>query len=737
MSTSVIDNRPTVSLDEGIRLHQSGQLDQAETVYRALLAEWHHPDALHLLGVLMHQRGRGEQAAALIHEAIGLRPEEPAYHSNLAEVHRVACRFREAAAAARMALRLSADYPQAHNNLGLALMGLGEYEQAAQHFQEAIHLDQNDAPARINLGNALRELDRPQEALVAYREAVRCAPSYAQAHSNLGQALLELDKDRLDEAERHCRRAVELLPQFAEAHNNLGNVLREQGNLAEAMVCYQRAIRQNPSLAMAYNNMGQALQEDDKLLAAIAWYQQAVDLEPNNTRILCNLASAYEEQENHNAALQQYEKALQIDSECVLAHRGIGDVLRELDRVDEAVIHFRRALEQQPDFAPIHNQLGHALAELGQLDESLHYYRQALKIDPELAGAHANLALALRGDLPDDDVSAIRQLLADLPTVNPRRIDDRGATLHLALAQVLDGKGDYDAAAGHLRQGNLMRLRSLRRRGKEYDPDEHSRFVDQLLATFTPEWLSSVAGVGNDSPVPTFIIGMPRSGTTLTEQILASHPRVFGAGELRLTRESFESLPHVIGCNALPIECVPHLAGEMIRQVAQTHLDCLISRDNQAARVVDKMPDNYLYVGLIVTLFPRARIIHCRRDVRDVATSCWITNFAKIRWACDLEHIARRVLDYQRVMAHWRKVLPGRLLEIDYEETVADQEKISRQLIDWIGLEWDPACLAFHETHRPVRTASMTQVRQPIHSRSVARWKRYETALEPLLAMFD
>jgi hypothetical protein len=232
-----------------------------------------------------------------------------------------------------------------------------------------------------------------------------------------------------------------------------------------------------------------------------------------------------------------------------------------------------------------------------------------------------------------------------------------------------------------------------------------------------------------DSERPIFIVGLPRSGTTLTEQILASHAQVFGAGELRLAREDFEALAPQ---EDQALEALARLDLATARHIGAQHLERLRELNNDRPRVADKMPDNYLYLGLLATLFPRAKFIHCRRDLRDIAVSCWMTNFSSIRWANDPDHIAARFAEYHRIMDHWRRVLPVPVLEVDYEETVADLESVARRLVGWCGLEWEPGCLAFHQGKRPVRTASVTQVRQPIYRRSVARWKHYEQALPSL-----
>jgi hypothetical protein len=255
-----------------------------------------------------------------------------------------------------------------------------------------------------------------------------------------------------------------------------------------------------------------------------------------------------------------------------------------------------------------------------------------------------------------------------------------------------------------------------------------------MIAVCTPEFFERVRGFGLESELPVFIVGLPRSGTTLIEQILAGHSQVFGAGELKLAQDTMAALG---GDGIDSIEGLRRLDRPTAQRLASRHLERLRGLSGIALRIVDKMPDNYLYLGLLASLFPRAKFIHCRRDLRDVAVSCWLTHFREIRWTNDQEHIASRFHEYQRIMEHWRKVLPAPLLEVDYEQTVADLEGVARKLVDWCGLAWEPACLEFHQVKRPVRTVSAVQVRQPVYRTSVGRCKHYEQALASLFARLE
>jgi tetratricopeptide (TPR) repeat protein len=719
-------------LNMALNYHQRGLLEEAALVYQGLIdQDPNHGDALHLLGVVALQRGQPARAVEHIGRAICLNPCLAAAQANLGEAFRALGQHERAIACGRLALELRPDFPEAANNLGLAWLDLGKTDDAIAQFRAAIRLKPDFAMVHNNLGNALRIRGEKAHALDHFRRAIDCDPCLAEAHCNLGQLLLE-QYQRAD-ALVHCREAVRLRPDFPEARNNLGNVLREMGRLDEAKACYAEAIRLRDDLPITYNNMGQALQEEGQLDQALAWYDRALAHDPNSARIQSNLASLLAELDRHDDAVARYELALRLDPDYAEAKSGLAWVRHEQGQYSEALALYRRAVELRPDLAGGYCGLGTLLEELSEFPEAERCLREALRLDPSHSGALAQLATLLRGKLPAADQASMCRLMAD-----PNLPATKRSGLHYGLALVLDAKGAYSQAAEHLRHANALRLADWRQRGKpDYDPADHEQFVAGLTATCTPEFFERVAGFGLEIERPIFIVGLPRSGTTLTEQILANHSQVFGAGELALAHDGFTSLPEWMGRDASPLECLGQLDREIARLLANRHLDRLREQNAQAQHVADKMPDNYLYLGYLAVLFPNAKFIHCRRDLRDVGVSCWMTHFRQIRWACDLEHIASRFRTYQRLMEHWRQVLPVPVLEVDYEETVADLEGVARRLVAWCGLEWEPACLRFHEGRRPVRTASVMQVRQPIYTQAVARWKHYEQALAHLLAQLD
>ncbi|HTU20885.1 MAG TPA: tetratricopeptide repeat protein [Gemmataceae bacterium] len=722
-----------VDLLSGWQLHQAGRSADAARCYHTLLARQpDHAEALHLFGVLHYQNGYFARAVELIGRAVALRPETAAYHANLAEAQRALDHNEEAAESCRTALRLQPNYAEAANNLGLALQALGRHAEAIEQLHAALRARPGFAMAQNNLGDVLREQGRLDDALEAFRAAVALDPNLGMARANLGQLLI--DRGQVEEALPHCEEAVRLSPGLAAAHNNLGNAYRVLERWPEARRAYAEAVRLAPKLARAHANLGLALQHDDQPEQAVAALRRAVELAGNDdAEMWLALANAHADNWDFAAAIPCCERLLALKPNLAQSHVDLGWALQEVGRFAEAAASYRKALELQPDHFDTLLHQGGLHEELGALAEAEAVFRRAREVNPRAPAPLARLATLLKDKLPETERAVLAQWLDE-----PRLADGPRANLLFGMAQVHDACGEFAEAADCLARANALTLELRRKEGKKYNAAEHRRFVDRLLEGFTPELFGRLAGAGDPTRQPVFVVGMPRSGTTLVEQILASHSRVHGAGELRLGPDTFAALAVVTSQDDTLLMRLAALDAAAVHKLSQRHLAELaatLQRDRPGFapdRIVDKMPDNYLYLGLLALMFPRATLIHVRREPRDIAVSCWMTNFRSIRWANDFEHLAQRLCEQRRLTAHWQAVLPLPIHEVCYERLVDDFETEARRLVEACGLDWEPACLHFHQTARPVRTASVTQVRQPLYRKAVARWKHYETALADL-----
>lgn len=715
-------------LANALAIHQAGNLDAAAHLYRSILARQpENSDALHLLGVLHHQQGDHAGAVELISRAVALNPTASVFHANLAEAYRAQGQLERAVDCCRTALRLVPTSLDARYNLGLALQGLGRTREAAEQFQEALRLKPDWAPAHNNLGLLAREDGKLDEALSHFRRAVQADPAFAPAQTNLGQMLLDLGQP--SSAVAHCREAVRLQPRLAAAHHNLGNVLRALDQLAEARASYGEALRLSPGLGAALAHMGLVLHREGKLDEALTSLEQAVLQEPDRADYWEFLGTLRHDREEAEQARRCWERVLALAPERVDVRLSLSEVLVEQGHLDEATEQVRAALDQQPDFALAHVRAGELHEMRGELSEAEVSFRTAHRAEPAYAMPQARLATLLRGRLPDADRAELEARLED-----PELGSGWRARLLFGLAQVRDAQGNYAGATDCLHRANALVL-GLNQKTWAYDPAAHGRFVDRQLQVFDADFFTRTASAGLQTQRPVFIFGLPRSGTTLIEQVLASHSRVHGAGELLLGRRSFEAISDSLERPGTTTHGGDGPETAALRRLAEQHLGGLRSRDSgRAERIVDKMPENYLYLGVLAAMFPQAMFIHCRRDLRDVAVSCWMTDFDGIRWASRFEHIAHRFQQYRRLMDHWETVLPVTLHEVNYEETVTNLEAVARRLVTACGLEWQPACLEFHLGQRPVRTASVHQVRQPVYQKSVGRWKHYERDLSDLFA---
>ncbi len=506
------------------------------------------------------------------------------------------------------------------------------------------------------------------------------------------------------QAGRH-RDAIELLRKALDAqgphpvmHSTLAASYLAVGLTNEGVFHCREAVRLAPGSAQAQNQLGSALLSLHKPAEAVAYLREAIRLRPNSGELLNNL----------------------------------GIALRELHQGEEAIQCFTQSLRLNPNSLAARHNLGHTLESQGRIREAIRAFEEALRLAPNNTMTLTSLGRLVSDgfyQFPEEQIRHIQELAArtDLP------LEDRHR-LHQILAWVFDKAQDYQQAFTHCKRSSELRREADRRRGIVFDRAAHRQFIDRTIRVFTPEWFKTASAFGVQSELPIFIVGMMRSGTSLVEQILASHPRVYGAGELPDMGHLVAELPRILGTTEELSECFSRLDAATSTYVAEQYLRKLRSVGGQASRVVDKMPSNYLRLGLLAVLFPQARFIHCRRDPLDTCLSCYFQNFSGSHpYTLDLTDLGCYYRDYERLMAHWCQVLPVPVFQLAYEELTADLEGTSRRLLAFCGLDWDERCLRFHETQRIVRTSSLLQVRQPVYRSSVGKWRRYEAYLQPLI----
>jgi tetratricopeptide (TPR) repeat protein len=470
--------------------------------------------------------------------------------------------------------------------------------------------------------------------------------------------------------------------------------------------------------------LGTALQAQGRYDEAAARFREAICLDPNGAEAHFHLGNHLRARGQWSEAAGCYQQVIRLLPGFPLAHYNLGTAFVANRQPVQAMDCFRRALRLEPTLAPAHAALGDLLLEKGNREDAISHFREALRHDPACVPALVSVTWHGLYPLSKPQRNRMMALLAD-PHLQPYD----GARLHFGLANEHDRAGAYDEAFAHFRQANTLRRRVLREAGKVFDASWYHGWIDQIIATCDTAYFRRTLGIGRATERPVFIVGMPRSGTSLIEQILASHPDVFGAGERQEIGQMVAGL-----MSQAPGEEYPSLArqdGTMIGALADWYLQRIERLDKTAARVTDKTPNNFQFLGLIAALFPQARVIHCRRDPADVCFSCYIQDFKE--WTLDLEELASYYRDYERLMSHWQSVLPLALLEVAYEDMVDDPESVSRRLISFCGLNWDERCLAYDQNPRAVRTASILQVRRPVYKTSVGRWRRYAAHLRPLL----
>ena len=581
--------------------------------------------------------------------------------------------------AEKLSLEIIQDFPKhqfAWKVLGAVLGTTGRKSEAEAAYQTAVALSPQDAGAHNNLGNTLKALGRLDEAEASYNQAIALKPDFAEAHNNLGNTLKALG--RLDEAEASFNQAIALKPDFAVAYNNLGNTLKALGRLGEAEASYNQAIALKPDFAEAHNNLGSTLKVLGRLGEALASYNQAIALKPD----------------------------------FAVAHNNLGSTLKVLGRADEALASYNQAIALKPDYAVAHNNLGSTLKELGRADEALASYNQAIALKPDYAEAHRHLTLMKTYEVQDEQYSKMEELYLD-----ENLSEEQRCHINFGLAKVCEDLGNFEQAFAHYTEGNGLRKKLLK-----YDINQDVELFKQLKSSYPkieknllePDTLSK-------NLMPIFIIGMPRSGTTLVEQIISSHLQVTGAGELKFAKQF----------GAAIATGITEVNNQSLLDFRHNYLSKLQNVSNGNLIVTDKMPQNFRYIGLLAVAFPEAKIIHVKRNP---AAVCW-ANYKRyfvsknIGYCYAIDDVISYHKLYENLMDFWTSTLSKRIYNLDYEQLTVNQETETRQLIEYLGLDWDENCLSPQNNPRRVATASNLQVRQKVYQGSSEQWKKFQPFL--------
>lgn len=566
-----------------------------------------------------------------------------------------------------------------------ALLAQGQLAEAVHSLRHAIAHQPQQPEAHYLLGNALGAQDQLDEAANCFRRALELQPDFIDAHARLGHTLMALGQ--ADAAETHFLRVLNVRPTEASAHNSLGIIYRGQARLAEAEACYRRALAIQSGDAKVHNNLGNLLRELGRRDEAEACYRRAL------------------------AAHQNFAEP----------HFNLGNMLRDKQQWREAEQSYRHALTLRPDYLMALNNLGLCLKKQGRVDEACACFEAALAIKPDFLQCLCNLAPFKTYAADDPQLRMLESQRHQLPKLPPAG----QVNYWFALGKMREDAGHYDDAFAAYAEGNRLQAARF--------PHNEARavaLIERLRAAFPAE---PRIRASTDHRTPIFIVGMPRSGTSLIEQILASHPGIHGAGELT-------DLPDLLHALEQPGTVYPEIVGTLsdqeLQHLGEAYLERAWRHAPQATHITDKLPDNFQHVGMIRRMLPQAKIIHAMRDPLDSCLSCYARLFedGHLDFSCDLGHLGRYYVRYIELMRHWQRVLPpGSVLDLRYEDMVADTEGQARRLLAYLDLPWDARCLDFHRNTRTVRTASIAQVRQPIYRKSVARWQHFAAQLEPLM----
>jgi tetratricopeptide (TPR) repeat protein len=733
-------------MDVAIQLRDTGEFNQAIDLLKDEINQ--SPQDVDILALLSHcylLADQVDEAKLYLDKAKKISPDNALVGWNIARLTLKEKNPSEALNIARDTSRRFPDDVEGMGVLGACLRANAEINEGLEVLNRAIELNPDYAEALINRGLLRLSQENKTEALADLEVAHRLKPHIkqiwdlvislkmeAQEYSDAILILINMieidpeDEKRLatlalcyqhlkdfDAAIKAYNKALAIKPDYAEAHINLGSALEEQGKLEEAIEAYNKALAIKPDYAEAYNNMGVTLKEQGKLEEAIEAYNKALAIKPDYADAYNNIGVTLKERGKLEEAIEAYNKALAIKPDYAEAYYNMGNALQEQGKLEEAIEAYKKTLAIKPDYAEAYYNMGNALQEQDKLDEAVEAYNKALAIKPDYADAHRHLSLLTKYSSDTAQISEVEALLQQHDIGDSDRCN-----LLYTNAKMQEDLGDLSAAYASCVAGGGLRQKLLK---YEFKQDEH--LFDQIKRT-APKFkdVARSAASGKITHTPIFILGMPRSGTTLVEQIVSSHTEVTGAGELDYVSQFGTKL--VAGLTTPTLEAVSEFRERYLTELAK--------RAEGQAFATDKMPQNFRYIALICAAFPEAKIVHVQRNAE---ATCW-SNFKHyfaskgLGYSYNLSDTVKYYGLYKELMHFWSQSYSDRIYNLDYDKLTEDQEPETRYLIECLGLKWEDACLAPQNNKRAVRTASQQQVRQKVYKGSSQAWRKYEPFLD-------
>ena len=635
----------------------------------------------------------GQLAAAenTCNNAISQHPNDPNITGLLGALLVKMKKFEEAEKTLKRTIELAPTFAKPHEDLGFVLLELNRPQEAIEALEKATRLDPKLHMAFLNLGKALVAVGKGKEADAAFEKSFELSPE----HGLIAKAIECLQQEKFEEAERICREILRKNPGNVEAIRLMGRMAARQNRIGIAERQYRKVLEIAPDYTAVIVDLAKLLKDDDRFEEAIACFRQAIEREPGNARLHDLLANALAPAALNYEAIEAHQKAIELNPKLSVAWLGLGHMLKTVGRQKEAIEAYHQCYELEPDIGAIQ----WSLANL----KTYHFTDEEIE-DMEAKVERTDLEL-------ESEVNFL-----------------------FALAKAWEDRNDYGRAWHYYHEGNTKR-----RMNEIYDAVETEVVNDMILDVFSKELLEKNADAGHTDPAPIFVIGLPRSGSTLIEQILASHSLVEGTSELPYIARITRSLNRNRADGINYPKAVAELDNRHFVAMGQDYINfSQMHRTEGKQHFIDKNPNNFPAVGFIHLILPNAKIIDARRHPMDACFSGYRQLFAKGQpFTYDLTDIGEYYLQYQRMMDYWHEVLPGRVLTVQYEEVVTDFENQVRRLLEYCGLPFEEACLNFYDTDRPVRTASSEQVRQPIYTQSISRWRHYEQHLDELKEVLD